>query len=211
MYIAIFYVILFVLIIQGTLYIYYVTVIHRPSWTGLIGFGLLPLIIVAFVEFLVFVTDADILVTSKESVFFGQINTIRNIKTLNIIASNCTEFNLETITCMVSGYNHTYKNDVDFTVQCFADPNITSYNGTLTVESEYTESEIGFLLVFCLNFCLHAIFSYCFLHCVFLFVQKIFKRIFKIPVLFLNGVAICSHINLSFFIASCVYLLVNKY
>ncbi|XP_063418330.1 uncharacterized protein LOC134701116 [Mytilus trossulus] len=83
---------------------------------------------------------------------YDNLYTVHNQNTLIITAFNCTEFSYVDISCISLANNITYKNGVDFSVQCRTIPNITSYNGThgtLTVDSgviDLREQVLMFLL-----------------------------------------------------------------
>ncbi|XP_052085777.1 uncharacterized protein LOC127723254 isoform X1 [Mytilus californianus] len=105
--------------------------------------------------------------------YYYNFSTMRVIYTLNITASNCTEFNSVNILCTSLAYNITYQNDVDFSMQCRTDPNFTSYNGTLIVESGFIDwQEIGIIS----NFWSHVICAYCFLYCFSICIRRIMFR-----------------------------------
>lgn len=107
------------------------------------------------------------------------------ISTLNITASNCTRLSSVNILCTSSAYNISYKNGVDFSLQCHTDPNITTFNGTLTVEPGYTDwSEIGIISLFLSN----AICTFSFLHCFPIFFKRqLIKDVTIKQMPFLNG------------------------
>lgn len=130
---------------------------------------------------------------AEDKHYHFNFSTMRVMHTLNITALNCTELTSVNIACTSLVYNITYKNGINFLVQCRQDPNITSFNGTLTVESELTDwSEIGLVSLFWS----HAICAYCFILCFSIFVKRSsFLCIFTI-IPYLDGFALCFYLYL---------------
>ncbi|CAC5380382.1 unnamed protein product [Mytilus coruscus] len=111
-----------------------------------------------------------------------------------------SKFRSANLSCTSLAYNVTYKNGVDFSVQCHTKDNFTmsffndSFNvtyGTLTIGASFIDwSEIGLQCLYCLNLSLHAICADCFLHCILVFVQKKLGQENNFMLL-LNGIAMC--------------------
>ncbi|XP_063412032.1 uncharacterized protein LOC134694863 [Mytilus trossulus] len=103
-------------------------------------------------------------------IFKYNLYAMPDINTLKLTALNCTEFSPLNISCTSSPYNITYKRDVDFSVQCRYDPNITSYNGTFIVESEVIDWSV---MVHINLFWLHVICMYFFIYCISVLGKKV--------------------------------------
>lgn len=110
--------------------------------------------------------------------------SLRDINTLDINTLNCLEFRSTNLSCTSLAYNVTYKNGVDFSVQCHTKDNFTMYlfndidsfnvtYGTLTIGASFIDwSEIGLQCLYCFNLSLHAVCAYCIVHCILVFVSE---------------------------------------
>ncbi|XP_063442698.1 uncharacterized protein LOC134722999 [Mytilus trossulus] len=129
------------------------------------------------------------LLSATSDLKFDDFYNMINIQTLNKIVFNCIEYSPANISCTSLTYNGTYDDVVDFSVQCFTDSNITSYNGTYgtpIVEPGYIDwSEIGLVSLFCFNFSLNATCAYCLFHCILVPVMKMFKGKSMYPIVYL--------------------------
>lgn len=135
------------------------------------GVPILILFVINYIIILFGVTCLPIISLMKTQYNMTMYNlyTMPAINTLKLTASNCTECSPLNISCTSSAYNISYQKDVDYSVQCLFDTNISSYNSTLTVESEIIDWSV---MVRINLFWLHVICMYCFIYCLIVCARK---------------------------------------